>query len=80
MNTEQYEALPARRQLSIVCAGVWHNFVVAVIAYLMLMSLPTLLLPFYDADSGVVVQSIDQVCIFTASNNFLHFTKYCEYE
>lgn len=60
LNTEQYEALPPRRQLLIICAGVWHNFIMAVMAMLMLTLLPILLLPFFDTGSGVVVQNIDQ--------------------
>ncbi|KAJ9591941.1 hypothetical protein L9F63_001543 [Diploptera punctata] len=61
LNTEQYDALAARRQLRVICAGVWHNFMLAAMTLLILILLPTLLTPFYEIGSGVVVQSIDQI-------------------
>ncbi|PSN52903.1 hypothetical protein C0J52_02976 [Blattella germanica] len=57
-STEQFIALPAKRQLNIICAGVWHNVVLATAAVVVLMLLPTFLCPFFDIGSGVLVQSV----------------------
>lgn len=61
LNTQQYDALPPKRQLRITCAGIWHNFVLTIAAMLLLILLPFLLYPFFDIGTGVVVKNIHQV-------------------
>lgn len=52
------------RKLRIICAGVWHNIVLSLLAYLALYSLPLLLLPAYtnfcspDARNDTIQQGI----------------------
>nr|CAD7454868.1 unnamed protein product [Timema tahoe] len=60
LNSEQLEALPPRRQLRVLCAGVWHNIMLSVLAALMLLVLPLVLYPFYDVGNGVFVQHIEK--------------------
>ncbi|XP_075226443.1 membrane-bound transcription factor site-2 protease [Lycorma delicatula] len=57
---EQLELLPPAKQLHILCAGVWHNIVLAVTAALAVSMLPWLLYPLYDFGTGVQVQNIAQ--------------------
>ncbi|KAK7789542.1 hypothetical protein R5R35_010321 [Gryllus longicercus] len=59
LNTEQLQALPPKRQLRILCAGIWHNVVLTVGAAVLLALLPLLFYPAFDSGSGVAVQSID---------------------
>jgi S2P endopeptidase len=61
LNTQQYASLPPQRQLRITCAGVWHNFVLAIAAMFLLTLLPVLLYPLFDIGTGVTVRSIQQV-------------------
>ena len=49
------------RQLRIYCAGVWHNFVIAVIALVVLFSMPWVLLPFYQLGAGVAIMDVQEV-------------------
>lgn len=58
LSTEHLHAVSPLRQLRIYCAGVWHNLVVAVIAALVLMALPSLLLPFYSFGASVVITGV----------------------
>jgi S2P endopeptidase len=48
------------RQLKIFCAGVWHNFVLALIGLLLLFSLPALLSLAYRQPNGVLVGSVPE--------------------
>lgn len=59
---EQLELLPAIKQLRILCAGVWHNIVLAIVAAVAVSLLPWILYPFYDYGTGVQVQDISKVC------------------
>ncbi|XP_069689813.1 membrane-bound transcription factor site-2 protease [Periplaneta americana] len=60
INTEQYDSLHPKRQLLIICAGVWHNIVLALIGICMLTLLPILVYPFFDIGSGVAICNIQQ--------------------
>jgi len=59
--TDQLLSLSAWQQLRIFCAGVWHNFVIAVIALVVLLCLPTLLAPFYVTGQTVLVTALTEV-------------------
>ena len=49
--------------LKIVCAGIWHNFVLALIAWLLIHSGPLLSIPFYRNPNGVLVTYVHDVCL-----------------
>ncbi|KAK2584852.1 hypothetical protein KPH14_006290 [Odynerus spinipes] len=58
MNSEQFVSLPLRNQLRIMCAGVWHNIILAAIAATILVLSTWFWAPLYDLHSGVYVKSI----------------------
>jgi len=61
--TDQLLSLSAWQQLRIFCAGVWHNFVIVVIALIVLMSLPLLLAPFYISGQSILITGLTEVFI-----------------
>jgi len=65
--TEHLQAVSPMRQLRVYCAGVWHNFVVVLIAIAALVSLPWLLSLFYHTGNAVVITSVMEVsgCLST---------------
>ena len=56
--TDQLLALRKSRQLRVFAAGIWHNIVLAVVAYLVLFSAPSLFSPFFRHGTGVAVASV----------------------
>ncbi|XP_060949655.1 membrane-bound transcription factor site-2 protease [Limanda limanda] len=48
------------QQLRIFCAGVWHNFVLCVVALAFLFLLPIVLLPMYSTGGGALVIEVVQ--------------------
>ncbi|XP_014787252.1 membrane-bound transcription factor site-2 protease [Octopus bimaculoides] len=60
MSTEHLKVIAPIRQLRIYCAGVWHNFIIVLAALLVLLLLPTCLLPFYTIGNSVVVSYVVQ--------------------
>ncbi|XP_077365695.1 membrane-bound transcription factor site-2 protease [Festucalex cinctus] len=48
------------QQLRIFCAGVWHNFVLCVVALAFLFLLPLFLFPFYSTSAGALVTEVAQ--------------------
>lgn len=61
LSTEHLQAVSPLRQLRIYCAGVWHNFVIVVLALCVLLILPLLLAPFYGAGESVVITQVTEV-------------------
>jgi len=57
--------ISAKRQLRIYCAGVWHNFVLAVCGIATFFLLPTMLMPFYSRGVGAVVLYLPDDSVFT---------------
>ncbi|CAH1798451.1 unnamed protein product [Owenia fusiformis] len=53
--TEHLQVISPLRQLRIYCAGVWHNFVIVLVAIFVLYSEPVLLMPFYSTGKSVVL-------------------------
>ena len=49
---------PMRSQLRIMCAGVWHNFILAMVAMVFLHFGSWLYTPFFSTETGVFVRSI----------------------
>jgi S2P endopeptidase len=60
ISTQRLNALPSWRRLRILCAGVWHNVVLSLVALMLLYAISHS--PLYKLDQGVVVTSVDQVC------------------
>ena len=63
MATDQLLSLSPWQQLRIFCAGVWHNFIIVVVALLIVMSLPTLLSPFYVSGQTILVTALTEVIV-----------------
>lgn len=59
LNSEQLSQLSPMKQLRILCAGLWHNIILAVISSLIFFSSSLLLAPLYSVNSGISVKSID---------------------
>uniref|UniRef100_A0A0A9XDY4 Membrane-bound transcription factor site-2 protease n=1 Tax=Lygus hesperus TaxID=30085 RepID=A0A0A9XDY4_LYGHE len=57
---DQLDPLPAFRQLRILCAGVWHNIFLALLAAVVATTLPWLLYPFFDFGTGVQIEHIKE--------------------
>ncbi|XP_064629765.1 membrane-bound transcription factor site-2 protease-like [Lineus longissimus] len=53
--TEHLQVISPLRQLRIYCAGVWHNFIIVLLAIAVLGALPWLLMPFYTTGNSVVI-------------------------
>lgn len=58
LSTEHLQVIPPIRQLRIYCAGVWHNFVIVILAIMVLLFLPLFLLPFYYSGHAVAITDI----------------------
>lgn len=61
MCTEHLQSVSPIRQLRIYCAGVWHNFVIVIVALLVLLSMPWFLSPLYHTGNSVVITSVADV-------------------
>lgn len=53
--TDQLNALQAWRKLRVLCAGIWHNVVLAAISFAAFSMLPLLFMPIYNIGESVVV-------------------------
>ena len=58
--TDQLEARTLLSQLRVFSAGVWHNIVLAVIAWCLVSSAPILLAPGYSWGGGVAVLRVQE--------------------
>ena len=61
LSSEHLQVVSPLRQLRIYCAGVWHNFVIVVVALLVLVSLPVVLVPFYSTGQAVAITNVAEV-------------------
>lgn len=59
--TEHLAVISAVRQLRIYCAGVWHNFILVLIAVGLLWLLPSILSLGYVSNQGAVVLQLMKV-------------------
>ncbi|XP_076063000.1 membrane-bound transcription factor site-2 protease isoform X2 [Oratosquilla oratoria] len=57
--TEEIRSLSPFRQLKILCAGVWHNLVLTLVALGLGLAAPYLLMPLYFHGNGISVISLD---------------------
>lgn len=58
LSTEKFNSLNPWRMLRITCAGVWHNVVLAAIAYILYCSLPYIFSLLFYVNNGVFVADI----------------------
>lgn len=58
INSEQLNSLRTWRRLRILCAGIWHNILLAVFSFALMSMLPILFTPFYNIDQSVIVKSM----------------------
>ena len=63
--SEDLGTLTPRKRLRIYCAGVCHNFFLALVAIVLLLLAPFILSLFYSVSSGIYVMSVD-------TNSVLH--------
>ncbi|XP_062907380.1 membrane-bound transcription factor site-2 protease isoform X5 [Mobula hypostoma] len=62
--TNHLQLISPLQQLRVFCAGVWHNFILALMALLILYSLPLFLLPLYYTGIGALVTEVtEHVCL-----------------
>lgn len=61
VHLEDIASLPSSKQLRIMSAGVWHNIVQALTAYLVLWLLPYTLFPFFTVGHGVMTTKLNPV-------------------
>ncbi|KAI1294908.1 Membrane-bound transcription factor site-2 protease [Halotydeus destructor] len=65
--TDLFNNLNAKDKLKVVCAGVWHNFVLAALCGLTLFANPVLLKPFFSVPHGVVIAGVNHPGVLTAN-------------
>lgn len=58
LGTNSFNGADVRRRLAIVCAGVWHNVVLAAFCALLLIGHPVLLFPVCSFGTGAAVTSL----------------------
>lgn len=58
ISNDEMNKLQVKKKLRVLCAGVWHNLFVAIVAYLIFMTLPVLLKPLYTLNYGVHVTEV----------------------
>ncbi|GCB76031.1 hypothetical protein scyTo_0019835, partial [Scyliorhinus torazame] len=58
--TNHLQLISPIQQLRVFCAGVWHNFILALMALLGLYSLPIFLFPLYYTGSGALVTELTE--------------------
>ncbi|OXB63537.1 hypothetical protein ASZ78_006066 [Callipepla squamata] len=56
--TTHLQLISPVQQLRIFCAGVWHNFVLGVVSFMVLFLLPAILFPFYYTGVGALVTEV----------------------
>lgn len=58
LSTEKFNSLNPWRMLRITCAGVWHNVVLAILAYTLYCCLPYVFSTLFYVNNGIVVSEI----------------------
>ncbi|KAJ8682098.1 hypothetical protein QAD02_017890 [Eretmocerus hayati] len=58
LNDEQLNSLSIKSRLRVLCAGVWHNVVLAMLAIILIGVITILFSPFFKTNSGVFVRDI----------------------
>lgn len=58
LSSDQLNSLRPWRRLRVLCAGVWHNLLLAGVAFAIMSLLPFLISPFYSIDQGVIITNM----------------------
>lgn len=58
LHPDHLTVISPHRQLRIYCAGVWHNMILTAVIFLLLLTLPYVLYPFYAVGGGAIVLSV----------------------
>jgi hypothetical protein len=74
--TEHLQVISPLRQLRIYCAGVWHNFIIVLLAIAVLGALPWLLMPFYTTGNSVVITYVLEVSRHCIDVSLLFLVQY----
>ena len=65
MCTDHLSAISPLSQLRIYCAGIWHNFILVLVALAVYYCLPLLMVPLYQQGRGVAVRYVAEVSTWT---------------
>ncbi|XP_055630918.1 membrane-bound transcription factor site-2 protease [Toxorhynchites rutilus septentrionalis] len=58
LNSDQLNALRTWKRLKVLCAGIWHNLLLAAFAYLLFVTTPVMLSAIYRVNESVMVTDI----------------------
>lgn len=58
LDSDQLNALRTWKRLKVLCAGIWHNLLLAAIAYLLFVTAPVMLSAMYRVNESVMVTNI----------------------
>lgn len=64
VSLENMDLLSSARQLRVLCAGAWHNIILALAALSANLAIPWFLYPLYDWGSGVQIQMVQKVTYY----------------
>lgn len=67
LGSEQMNSIRTWRRLRILCAGIWHNILLAAICFLIISLLPLILTPIYHINFSVIVKSMQKDSPLTGS-------------
>ena len=59
--TDHLMSISPMRQLRIYCAGIWHNFILVLLALAVYYCLPLLMMPLYQQGRGVSIRHVAEV-------------------
>lgn len=62
LGNDNLNSLKMWKKLKVLCAGIWHNLLLALVSYLMYCSIPMIGAPFYDIGSSVVYEIMIFAC------------------
>lgn len=58
LSTPELKSISYMEQLKIYTAGVYHNLILAVVSFILMVSLPYLSIPLYEKNEGIMILSI----------------------
>ncbi|XP_018565456.1 membrane-bound transcription factor site-2 protease [Anoplophora glabripennis] len=58
LSTEKFSSLNRKNVLKILCAGIWHNLVLTLFAFLLFQALPFIFSSFYHVNKGITIANI----------------------
>lgn len=69
-DSDQVNALKLWKKLRIICAGIWHNLILAFFSYLLFLSTPFLLSSFYDYNNSIILTDIKNTAPIYGARGF----------